>query len=335
MHILHGLTTTLGALLAALVHGQFLAIPSEDLRAIPFDRLTLVVTRAGTPQLDSMLNAVLQEEWTLTPRYELRAAEQIGYSHSDSSLLLLDLYHVYVHIYPGGSSSGSASAPVSELRIERERLMFATENAGVVQAPGGNGSFYYKEEHTGPLNEGYAGLTRGGHERSFAGQPTLAKQGAIAYAPIDLWGRERLGVVDQYRLRMILRGIQRAVALGRTSPFKGSTQKVTTDMEMLYNKRFRSISGKTLILPGGWLAKSEEAWFTSRFNDRLRILPSGDVERMIQAKDSTRVLLLPLGQRIMLYDMATLEVVYVMNVKTSMTEAKVKELDRRWRVNER
>lgn len=350
------LTFTMGLMQC---HGQYCGLSSKELKTIPFDRLTLVVTTTGSAELDHVMDSVLRAEWKLTSTFEIAGVMEAEGMRSDTGRLFLDLYHMTwstsTQTHRDAGTWRTTSTPMGPTMthqpgethttsqrvavMDRERFLLATEEAGVVHPPPGfEGTFTFHSPHDNDMNEGYAGLTRGHDERwkfRLSDPGPLDAYALIAYCPLDLWGRERYGVVDRYRLGMILRALQQAVDLGLSKTFTGGAGKVTGDMERMYRTRMPTAKGKDLLLPDHWLTREEEGWFTSRFNGRLKVAEGALVQRLMEAKDGTHLLLLPLGQRIHLYDMATRELVYVFSTKPGLSEKKVAELDRIWRMNER
>ena len=87
-------TCTSALFVGSVATAQYSGLSSEELRAVPFERLRLVVQRPSTEDLAQILDSALRTEWTLTPTYELVDPATFFHSRSDTNAVLLDLFRM-------------------------------------------------------------------------------------------------------------------------------------------------------------------------------------------------------------------------------------------------
>jgi hypothetical protein len=339
------------------VSAQFSNISSEEMNAIPFERMTLVAMSTGSSHLDSILYTMLQDEWKLTPRIRLLDTAAVQRLEGDSSVLFLDLFRFrrtttmassLSQPYGGINSYSSTSVHRGALTPPEP----TRSNGSASPGKSGPRSTFFTGIHDPNMgfNEGIVGVFRGGGTGKLnkfipaPGSSILAesvngtgpaywhKIPFVAFSPIDLFVRESDRVQDPYRLRMVIRGLMDGVALMRSNRLTGSSKKLVADAEQLYSKRSARALGKKIMIPRYWLAKEEEAWFTQHIDREVVFVESRLIEDRITAHDSGWVLLLPLGHRLMVYDIASLDVLYCYNMQRALHENAVMEFGRRWRL---
>lgn len=346
---------------------QYSGASSTALRAVPFHRLKLVVERPLADDLAQLLDSALRAEWTLTPDYELVDPERFFQARSDTNVILLELIRTtwVIHrdpaqgtmtrrtssLVPGPYGSGQSMIhtetrriPYSEGRttssgsnLEREPFAIAEAMVGRQQKDHSFQSTF--NTHTVPnddIRDGHAVLTRGRPDKDVrSGKPAPVKEeDFLALAPMDMHGAEQYGVHDQYRLRMILRGLQDGVAFVRAQRFAGPAKVCITAQEGAYRQRLQSLKGRSLLLPDGWLLPTQRDLFTARFQGRLRVAEASEIAQAITSRDSTQAIVLPLGRKLHFFDPATMEPIYVHEIKW-LEAPQLDKLERLWLKNEK
>ena len=217
--------------------------------------------------------------------------------------------------------------------VERELFALAEEMVGWQRmAEPFNSTFTTHTVQTANVNEGFAALTRGQPRQEVLSEDrvTMNKAGFLALAPMDMHGSEKYGVRDRYRLRMLLRGLQDGVAFVRAHAFTGNAKQSITAQEGSYNEGRHRLTGRGLLLPKGWLLPTQQQLFTERFDGRLHLMEASVIERVINVRDSTQAIVLPLGRKLHFFDPATLEPIYVHEIQW-LEPRQLDKLERRLR----
>ena len=364
MHLL--LLTAVAALFCSTTtSAQYSGASSTALRAVPFQRLKLVVERPLDDDLAQLLDSALRAEWTLTPQYELVDPETFFQARSDTNVILLELIRttwvihrdpaqgtmtrVVPHHGPGIHASYQSHAETRRMPIstggttssgsnlEREPFAIAEAMVGRQQKDHSFQSTF--NTHTVPnddIRDGHAVLTRGRPDKDVrSGKPAPVKEeDFLALAPMDMHGAEQYGVHDQYRLRMILRGLQDGVAFVRAQRFAGPAKACITAQEGAYRQRLKRLKGRSLLLPDGWLLPTQRDLFTARFQGRLRVAEASEIAQAITSRDSIQAIVLPLGRKLHFFDPATMEPIYVHEIKW-LEAPQLDTLERLWLKNEK
>lgn len=345
---------------------QYSGSSSTALRAVPFERLKLVVERPLADDLAQLLDSALRAEWTLTPSYELVDPATFFEARSDTNVILLELFRITKEInrdfaqgmitqrtnslVPGPYGSGQTMVRTETRQIPYsynrssisggflQREPFVLSEAMVGRQPKG-GSFQSTfTTHTVPNDDiriGHAALTRGRPDEDARSDedPGVNEEDFLALAPMDMHGAEQYGVHDHYRLRMILRGLQDGVAFARAHRFTGPAKVCITAQEDAYRARFHQLKGRSLILPKGWLLPAQQQLFTERFQGRLRVAKPSEITQAITERDSTQAIILPLGRKLHFFDPATMEPIHVHDIKW-LEAPQLNRLERLWLKNE-
>ena len=217
--------------------------------------------------------------------------------------------------------------------VERELFALAEEMVGWQRmAEPFNSTFTTHTVQTANVNEGFAALTRGQPRQEVLSEDrvTMNTAGFLALAPMDMHGPEKYGVHDRYRLRMLLRGLQDGVAFVRAHAFTGNAKQSITAQEGSYNEGRHRLTGRGLLLPKGWLLPTQQQLFTERFDGRLHLMEASVIERVINVRDSTQAIVLPLGRKLHFFDPATLEPIYVHEIQW-LEPRQLDKLERRLR----
>ena len=349
--------------LPLIASAQFSGLSTKEMSAIPFDRMKLIVPITAPPAVQSLLDSVLRADWTLTPEFQLLDTSLIDDLRSDSMLLFLDLYHVSLSAVSESKQSeyrdvhhpptGSYPAFTSKERVpgsstvysvyevaERSSLSISGSLVGLkterTASFGSTFNIEFPRHERNVLREGAWGITRGGGgPRERRGRPLMMKDyDLVVFSPLDHWVREVGGVQDRYRLSILVRGLQDGVEVVRERLIPAGFNAAVNAQEQFYRSRRSGFSGKLILLPRKWLHGSEQAWFTARFNGQLELADPERIARALATKDQRTVLLLPMGERLLFYDMGTGELIYCYDDANGLDERDVEAVYITWKAQQ-